>query len=419
MTSRMKLQNALEHKSTKVPIDFGATAVTGMHCSIVEELRNYYGLEKKPIKIQVPNQMLGTFDPDLIEALEIDVIGIFNLGTIFGFTNTEWKEWKTPWGQEVLVPGDFNVTYEGGNVFIYPEGDITAPASGQMPEGGFFFDSIIRQKPIFEDKLDPKDNLEEFRSISEESLKYLHIACIEAEKTGKGIVAAFGGSSLGDVSAIPGAGLKKPKGIRDITEWYISIAARQDYIHEVFKGQTEMAIKNLEKIFLVVGNIPQVVFVSGTDFGTQISQFCSKETFESLYAPYFKQINDWIHKNTTWKSFCHSCGAIDPLLPSMIEAGFDVINPVQCSATGMDPEHLKEKYGRDVVFWGGGIDTQKTLPFGSPEDIKNEVWQRLKIFSTGGGFIFNAIHNVQALTPVENVVALVETVKEFNNHFGD
>lgn len=163
-----------------------------------------------------------------------------------------------------------------------------------------------------------------------------------------------------------------------------------------------------------MGNNIDALVICGTDFGTQTGQFCSVETFNSLYAPYYKKVNDWIHANTTWKTFKHSCGAVEPLISSMIDAGFDILNPVQCSATGMDPNHLKDTYGEKLTFWGGGVDTQKTLPFGTPDDVRKEVRERLEIFSKNGGYVFNTIHNLQAATPIENVEAMVKTVIEFN-----
>ena len=139
----------------------------------------------------------------------------------------------------------------------------------------------------------------------------------------------------------------------------------------------------------------------GTDFGTQNGPFCSNEVFRELYMPYYKKINEWIHSHTNWKTFKHSCGSIMPIIPDIIESGFDILNPVQWTAENMDPVQLKKEYGKDLVFWGGGVNTQKTFPF--------------DIFSKDGGFVFNTIHNIQALTPVENLVALIEAVKEFNS----
>jgi uroporphyrinogen-III decarboxylase len=157
------------------------------------------------------------------------------------------------------------------------------------------------------------------------------------------------------------------------------------------------------------------LYTCGTDFGTQRSTFCSAETFRDLYLPYYKLVNAWVHKNTTWKTFKHSCGAVGKFMSYFIEAGFDIINPVQCSAAGMEAEHLKNTYGGRLVFWGGGVDTQKALPFGTPAEVREQVLRRCEIFAKGGGFVFNAVHNIQAQTPVANIAAMLEAVREFRS----
>jgi uroporphyrinogen-III decarboxylase len=136
----------------------------------------------------------------------------------------------------------------------------------------------------------------------------------------------------------------------------------------------------------------------------------SVEVFRDLYLPYYRKMTDWIHANTTWKVFKHCCGAIEPLLPHLIEAGFDVMNPVQITASGMDPETLKLKYGDKLTFWGGGVSTQTTLPYGSPDEVREEVRRNVQVFGKGGGFVFNTIHNVQANVPVENFLAMIEAI---------
>jgi hypothetical protein len=317
-------------------------------------------------------------------------------------------------GLEVLVPEDFNVTIDDrGDTLIYPEGDTSVPPSGRMPKGGYFFDCIVRQEPIDEDHLDPADNTEDFLPISQLELDHLAHA---AKQVGpkRGVIAGFGGTAFGDIALVPGPFLKHPKGIRDVTEWYVSTSSRQSYIHRIFERQCEVALANLERIHAVVGDAVQAIFVCGTDFGTQTSAFCSVKTLRDLYFPYYKIINDWIHAHTTWKTFKHSCGAVSKFLPTFIEAGFDILNPVQCSATGMEPEQLKANFGDQLVFWGGGVDTQKTLPFGTPAEVREQVLRRCEIFAPGGGFVFNSIHNVQAQTPVENIVAMIDAVHEFN-----
>ena len=416
MKSKDKLRTSLNHQNGTVPVDFGSTAVTGIHCSVAAALRERYGLEKRPVKIHEPYQMLSLIDNDLRDALGIDVTGVFPRNTMFGFPIENWKEWTTPWGQDILVPGEFNIRMDGSDVLIYPEGDRTAPPSGRMPESGYFFDSIVRQPAIDDESLDPQDNLEEFKPVSDDDLDYYEQACKEAADTGLGVIANFGGTAFGDIALVPAPFLKNPKGIRDVTEWYMSTVMRQDYIHAVFHEQAEIAVANLARIYERVEDIPDAVFICGTDFGTQDSQFCSVATFDELYAPYYRRVNDWIHANTGWKTFKHSCGAVEPFMDHFVSAGFDIINPVQCSAAGMEPRHLKDKYGVKLTFWGGGVDTQQTLPFGTPDEVKNEVRERLEIFAENGGYVFDAIHNVQALTPIDNLIALFDTVRDFHKN---
>jgi uroporphyrinogen-III decarboxylase len=245
-------------------------------------------------------------------------------------------------------------------------------------------------------------------------LAYFDRATREAATTGRGVIATFGGTAFGDIALVPAPFLKHPKGIRDIEEWYVSTLTRRPYIHAVFEKQTDIALANLGKIKARVGDRVQAVFICGTDFGTQSSTFCSVDTFRSLYMPYYKRVNAWVHENTPWKTFKHSCGAVETLIPAFIESGFDILNPVQVSAAGMDAGKLKAEYGKDIVFWGGGVDTQRTLMFGTPGDVRAEVLGRCGIFGKDGGFIFNAVHNIQANVPAANVVAMFEAVKEFN-----
>ena len=416
MTSKERVKTALAHAAPdRLPVDFGSTPVTGMHVSCVAQLREHYGLEKRPVKVCEPYQMLGEIEDDLVVALGVDVIAMAGPSTLFGFPNEDWKPFRTPWGQEVLVPGGFvTKTDSNGDLLLYPQGDATVPPCARMPVGGFFFDSIRRQEPIVEANLDPQDNLEEFQPISDEVLEHYRKETARLASSPYAVAGGAPGTAFGDIALVPAPFLKHPKGIRDVEEWYVSTAIRQDYVHAVFAGQCDVAIENLKKVHGVVGEVMDVIFICGTDFGTQMSSFCSRQTYESLYAPYYKRINQWVHDNTTWKTFKHSCGAVADFMPNFVESGFDIFNPVQFSAVGMDPQKLKDQYGDQIVFWGGGVDTQKTLPFGTGQEVRDQVLKRCEILSVNGGFIFNSIHNVQANTPVQNVVAMIEAVKEFN-----
>ena len=417
MNSREQFLKTVSHRQPdRVVIDLGSTAVTGIHIQTNSKLRRHFGLQRKPIRVIEPFQMLGEVDWELIDSIGIDVIGAWGKNNMFGFHNhSPYKEWKTPWGQRVMVPLNFNVTTDtNGDILMYPEGDTSVPPSARMPKTGYFFDAIIRQEPIVEEELNVEDNLEEFGLISNKDLEHWKIEIDKAYFSGKAVIAAFGGTALGDIALVPGLNLKKPKGIRDVAEWYMSTVSRPDYIKSIYDRQTEIAIENLSRLYSVVGNKVNAVFMCGTDFGTQSSTFCSPEQFDEMWLPYYKRMNDWIHENTQWKTFKHSCGAVETFMDSFIRAGFDIINPVQINATGMDPKKLKEKYGRDLVFWGGGVDTQQMLPFGKPEEVREQVLRTCDIFNKNGGFVFNTVHNTQANVPVENIVAMLEAIKEFN-----
>jgi hypothetical protein len=416
MTSRDRVRTALAHREPdRIPVDFGGTTVTGMHALCVERLRARYGLERRPVKVHVPYNMLGLIEEDLADAMGLDIAGVLSRNTIYGYPNENWKEFRTPWGQVVLISGHFQYTTDtNGDLLTYPQGDMTALPSGRMPPSSYFFDTIIRQEEVDEDNLNPADNLEEFGPLSEADLAHLETGVASAAATGRAVIVAIGGTGFGDIALVPAPGLKRPRGIRDIAEWYVSLATRQDYVEAVFSRQCEIAIGRLQQLHAAVGNAIDIIYLCGTDFGTQTSRFCSLETFDRLWAPHYRRINDWIHTNTTWKTMKHTCGAVASLLPRLIDVGFDVFNPVQCSAAGMEPRALKRQHGDRLVFYGGGVNTQRTLPFGTPREVRAEVLERCQIFSKGGGYVFNTIHCVQANTPVENVVAMLDAVKEFN-----
>jgi len=412
--SKQNFVKTVNHQQPdKVVVDFGSAPVTGIHAVIVEKLREYYGLEKKPVKIIEPYQMLGELDADLIREMDIDVIGLGGEKNMFGIPNKDWKLHKTFWGQEVLFPGEFNYTFnENGDILIHPEGDTSVGPSAMMPKTGYFFDAIERQRPVDDSTLKVEDNLEEFGRVTDNDLQFWKEQIRTIEGSDKAVLANLGGTALGDIALVPAVQLKDPKGIRGVSEWYISTLIREDFVREIFDRQTDIAVENLKDFFNVIGNKIDVVYICGADFGTQNSTFCSPDTFARVWLPYYKKVNDWIHQNTGWKTFKHSCGSIISLLDLFIEAGFDIINPVQINAEGMDPKVLKKRFGERIVFWGGGVDTQGVFAFGTPQQVKEQVKRQVSILNENGGFVFNTVHNIQANVPFGNVVAMLEALKE-------
>ncbi len=416
MTSRERLTATLNHQSPdRLCVDFGAGFQTGMGAGAVHRLREaLFGPSDHRVKVIESYQMLGEIDEEMRQALGLDVVGVHGPGTMFGFKNEGWKPFTMFDGTPVLVPGQFNVTpADDGGWYIYPEGDTSVPPSGWMPEGSFFFDSTRRQGPLDESKLNPADNCEEFGVISDEDVQHFgRLARHYTDTTSYGLYLTLPGTAFGDIALVPAPWMKHPQGIRGVEEWYMATVTNRDYVEKVFARQLESALKNVELLAAAVGDRVQVAFVSGTDFGTQTGQFCSVPAYRELFKPFHKAVNDRIHKLTKWKTFIHSCGAVRPFIPEFIDAGFDVLNPVQCSASGMDPRMLKREFGQSIVFWGGGVDTQKTLPFGTPDEVYCEVRERIDILGEGGGFVFNSTHNVQSNVPTANALAMFRAVND-------
>ena len=415
MESRERVNQALNHKETdRVPLDLGGSAVTGMHVSTVYRLRQALQLDPPgtPVKIIEPFQMLGEIAPDLMEATGVDVVGLISQKTMFGYTYDEWKPWTTFDGTPVLVPILFNTEPNpDGSIPMYAKGDKDTSPSAWMPKDGFYFDATERQKPLNWNDLGLEDNIEEFAPVSNEDLNYYGKQASRLYSTGKAILANFGGTSFGDIALIPGLDMKDPKGVRGVKEWYMCHVRRPDFIKQIFEYQQEIAMENLGKIYKKVGDKVTAVFITGTDFGTQLKPIMSVASFRKLYKPFHTRINEWVHENTSWKTFIHSCGSVEAFIPEFIDSGFDILNPVQTSAANMNPQVLKDKYGEQITFWGGGVDTQNTLPFGTPEQVEKQVKERVRIFSNNGGFVFSAVHNVQPKIPIENVVTMFNALK--------
>jgi hypothetical protein len=353
-------------------------------------------------------------ESDLMEVMGCDVQELDPYGDTFGNVNQDWKEW-TYLGETVLIPGGCALKDDDkGGTSIYPCGDSSVEPSGYMPAGGFYFDNLQRSPAFDEDAANPLDQVEDFPVVSDAMLAFHKTRMAVYAGGSRAVQASPGYFGLGDANNIPGPNIRHPRGIRDIADWYTAPLLYPDYVHEVFEIETERAIESFKKYYDAFGNDLDVIHICGADFGSQRGPLINPEVFKTMYVPHYKKVTDWVHSNTGWKVIKHCCGGIFPIIPYMIEAGIDALNPVQCSAEGMDPQRLKDAYGKDMVFWGGGVNTQKTLPFGSPKEVRAEVLERLRIFSKGGGYIFTAIHNIQANTPVQNIVAMVDAVKEFN-----
>ena len=416
MNSRERVDTALAHRAPdRVPVDLGGAVVTGIHASALAKLRKAMNLEPRTVKVYEPMMMLGLVEDDVIDAIGGDVVGVNAPGTLLGYRNENWKPWRLPDGTEVLMGGGFDYTVgDDGTIFAYPGGNTAAPASAKMPSNGLYFDNIIRQDDLTGHDFDArKDYADQYGLFNEEDCRhYEETSTTLHENTDKALFGNFFLGGVGDIFHIPGAWIEHPKGIRDLQDWIMAHYDHPAYVKEFFDMQTETTLQNLELYRQAVGDRLSAIAISGTDFGAQSGCLISPDSYREFYKPYHKVFNDWVHKHTNWKVFFHTCGDIVPILDDLIEVGVDIINPVQFSAAEMDLKFLKNTYGENLVFWGGGVDPQKTLPFGSPEEVAEETRHNVSIMSKGGGYVCAAVHNIQGPTLPENIIAFFRAVND-------
>ena len=400
MTSRERVLKALDHKETdRVPLDLGSTVMTGIMAQALDRLRRHLGLEPRRVKVYEVFQMLGEVEMDLVERLALDVLPVEPPVLFFGLRCDHYKPWRLFDGTDVLVPGDFDVEVdERGDWLLHHAGRPDQPVEGHMPKDGYYFDMVgfTKMDPDF-----APPPLEEVRASAtrptDDDLEWMRgRADWIRQNTDKAVL-------LGHWTA---AGLP---GVGTMPEFLCLLATDKEYVRDLIALRAEILIENLSALWDAVGERADIVGIDGQDFGSQRGELFAPDLFEELYLPNYSKVNAWVHEHTTWKTWQHTCGSVAKILPMLVESGLDAINPVQCSAEGMDPQWLKESFGERITFWGGGVDTQKTLPFGTVDEVREEVAERVRIFGAGGGSVFNPVHNVQHSTPPENVAAAYET----------
>ena len=401
MTSRERVRQALDHgEPDRVPIDLGATVMSGIMAHALVSLREHLGLPRRPVRVYEVFQMLGDMEPDLVERLGVDVLAVEPPVLFFGLRRENYKPWTFWDGTELHMPGQFRVEQDaGGNLLLHHEGDPAQPVAGRMPANGYYFDmpAMIDSHDDFEPP--PLSDIREENHLTTEELEFLQARAehLRATTDKALLLGCWGKVGLPAVGSIP--------------DFLVLMATDPGYVRDLFAIRTETAIANLERLQPYLGDLIDIIGLDGSDYGSQKTELFSPDWFAELHVPYLRQQNDWIHSNTSWKTWQHTCGSITRILPALVDTQVDIINPVQCSAAGMDPQWLKDTFGNDLVFWGGGVDTQRTLPFGTPEEVAQEVAERIDVFAPGGGYVFNPIHNVQYGTPPENIVAAFDAAR--------
>ncbi|MBM3473630.1 MAG: methyltransferase [Armatimonadetes bacterium] len=407
MTSRERVLAALNHEEPdRVPLDLGGSFVTGIAATSLHHLRKHLGLADRPVKVYDAYQMLGEVEMDLVERFRLDCLPVEPPSLTMGLRNENWKPWRLMDGTEVLMPGQFQVEVAPNGDWLFPPG---SPAC-RMPKDGFYFDTIGYADFHLDWEPPP---LEQFRqafagrTIPDEDLEFLRNRAEPLRQhTDKALI----------LGAWPYLGLAYTG---SLTDWWALLGRDPGYVKELFAISTEWSLRSLAQLWDALGESIDVIAMSGLDFGTQRSEWFSPEVFAEVYFPYLREQFQWVRTHTTWKTFEHSCGSIPNLIPYLIEAGLDALNPVQTSAAGMDPLWLKQTFGDRLTFWGGGVETQSTLPFGMPEQVRAEVAERIRVFAPGGGFVFCPIHNIQPNTPPANIEAAYAAALEYGHRSGE
>jgi len=409
MTSRERVLAALEHREPdRVPLDLGGSFVTSITAVALDELRRHLRLQARPVKVVDAYQMLGEVEMDVVERLHLDCLPVEPPVLTMGLRRENWKSWRLMDGREVLMPGEFEVqvTPEGDWLFT-PPGSTSGVPTAKMPRGGFYFDNLGETAWNFDWEPPPlADMAREFESAiaPEEDLAHMaQRAALLRRTTDKALV-------------LNCWGMLGPRHIGTMPDFLCLLGRDPGYVRGLFDLATEVGLRNLQLMWDAIGEDIDVVVISGLDFGTQKAELFSRQTFREVYLPCLQAHYEWIRTHTTWKSFEHSCGCMTSIIGDMAEAGLDAINPVQTSAAGMDPAWLKTTWGDRLTFWGGGVETQSTLPFGTPEQVRAEVAERVRLFAPGGGFVFCPIHNVQPQTPPENIVAAYDAAYEYGRY---
>jgi hypothetical protein len=411
MNSRERVLKAIDHEEPdRVPIDLGGSIVSGIMAGALVRLRRTLGMEERPVEVYDVFQMLGRVTPDLVEKLQIDMLPVEPEAITFDhLPNRDYKPWTLFDGTQVLMPGAFEVEVspEGGWL-LHEDSDPDKPVIARMPEGGFYFDQPSTTS--WDMDFQPPA-LETLRSsgwgrLTDEALRYLQTqARFLRRTTDKALVLTnWGEAALG------------PPMVGSLPDWLVLLVSEPDYVGELMDLGAEIAVDNLTLYWEAMGEDVDIIHLDGQDFGAQNREMFSPALFERFYEPCYRAQCDWIHRNTPWKVAKHCCGSVPNMIEPMIRAGIDILNPVQTSSAGMDARWLKESFGDRITFWGGGVDTQRVLPFAKPEEVYEHVVERLRIFAPGGGFLWSAVHNIQYTVPPENIVAAIQAVHDFGRY---
>ncbi len=399
-TSRERVLKTLNHQEPEgLAIDFGSSTSTGISIFAYDKLREYLQLDKDQLP-RLYELFLMMADPsmEMLERMGGDIVQLKRYAPNFDIPLKDWKEWSFPQGTRCLVPGGFLPKETEKGLEIRDEQGKTL---ARMPQNGFYFDQVDFPY-VGVEEMEEIDALH-LTGISDAEVDYLAQESRRLhEETDKAVMYPVYNRTF--EAGMRGWGFE---------EWLIQIMTNEDMVHHYLETLTEIYIRDLDRVLGACNEYIDLIRFCD-DLGTQTSLMMSKERYRELIKPYhtrmFRHIKEHYPKQ---KIALHCCGAIEPLIPDLIESGVDVLNPVQISASGMEPRRLKEKYGEQIVFWGGGADMQFRVMEGSLEDLRRHVEEMIEIFAPGGGFIFAPTHNIQADVPPERVMAIYDTALKY------
>ncbi len=383
MTSYERVKATLEHREPdRIPFDLGASVLTGINRHAYVRLRKYLGLPEKELLLVDPMQQLARVDEDLLSLLDVDV---------------DCVDPDAPAGSTLAR----SPVVEGEYWKMVDEWGI----GWKMPvEGGHYFD--MTDRPL--ENAECPEELEKYPwPDPEEPARFSTMK----ERAGRSVFGRKKAYILG----------RQYAGIWETALWicgfekfFADMLVNEEFAHALMRTITELKKRYWARALETVGeNV--LICSEADDLATQSSLLCSPELYKSMVHPYHKELFSFIRKTAKAPVhiFYHTCGAVKPLIPLLIEESVDILNPVQVNAAGMDSAALKKEFGRDITFWGGGVDTQQVLPFGTPAQVRDEVRRRIDDLAPGGGFVFAAIHNVQSDVPPENFMAMWEAMREY------
>ena len=407
MNSRERVLAAVNfEQSDRVPVDLGGSPASGINAAIYDKLKRRMGFST-PTKVMYSLALLAEVEIEVLDRLHADVVPLdVSMAAWGGQKATEGIERRLFEGTSVYFQPGTRITVDKDGDWILWGEDGTAVA--RMPKDGFYFDLIqaTMGSRIDANKHNPSTTVpeEELRAI-EQRARWIY------ENTDKAILGWSGGISFLGLSAVVAENITQGA----LDDWLSMLMIEKETAHEMMDRSVDAAIARMKLYHEAVGERCFAWAVGADDGGTQRAGLIRPSLFEEMIKPHYTRLCDWMHSQTNWKIFLHSCGSIYEYIPHWIEAGIDILNPVQISAANMEPERLKKEFGNSLVFWGGGCDTQKVLPLGTPEEVRAHVRRNLEIFSPGRGYVFAQVHNIQQDVPVANVEAMFQAAYQFGS----